>query len=307
MPTGTDWYLDKIGRVPLLTPAEELHLGTIVRAWQDHPAGPNWCPPVVRRRGIRARDRFVTANLRLAAGYVRNRCRHLHRLTEQDDLIQMANLGLVRAVERFDPRRGYKFSTYAYWWLRQSVDRHVDCEARLVRLPGHHSQQIRRLRTIAEKHHQTHGLEPTLHELAAAAGIPVERVRELLEESQAIRSLDCLLDDEDCKLSDTIASDAPRAPDNSPERQELLQHLATLDPLARDVISALWGLHGEPLGPTATAELVGLPGARAVRDVELKALLPLLAKNRQPQTTATGTVPARFAHLLGHQLRLPLD
>lgn len=304
MTTGTGWYLDSIGRVPLLTPAEELHLGAIVRAWQDHPAGPDDCPPAVRRRGIRARDRFVSANLRLAAGYVRNRCQHLHRLAEQDDLIQMANLGLVRAVERFDPRRGYKFSTYAYWWLRQSVDRHVDCEARLVRLPGHHGQQIRRLATITQQHLQRHGTEPSLLDLAAAAGMPVERVRALLEEARGIVSLDQPVED-DAQLGDMIAASDGLALDDSPERQQLLEHLKTLDPLARDVVSALWGLHGEPLGPTATAQLVGLPGPRAVREVERQALQPL----RQPlrPATAMGHAPARFAHLLGPQLRLPLD
>jgi RNA polymerase primary sigma factor len=302
MSTGLGWYLDSIGRVPLLTPAEELHLGALVRAWQDHPDGPDGCPAGLRRRGLRARDRFVAANLRLSVSFVSKRCRHLQRLSEQDDLIQMANLGLVRAVERFDPARGYKFSTYAYWWIRQAVNRHVDCEARMVRLPGHHSQQIRRLATITQQHLQQHGVEPTLHELAAAADMPLERVRDLLAEARGITSLDQPLED-GAELGDMLSADEPLEPDDSPERRQLLEHLTTLDPLERDVIAALYGLHGKPVTASATAKLVGLPGPRDVRAVERQALQPLRQALREP---AAAVQPERFSHLLGPQLRLDL-
>jgi RNA polymerase sigma factor (sigma-70 family) len=303
MSSGLGWYLDEIGRVPLLTPAEELHLGALVRAWQDHPAGPDECPAGLRRRGLRARDRFVAANLRLSVSFVSKRCKHLHRLIHQDDLIQMANLGLMRAVERFDPARGYKFSTYAYWWIRQSVNRWADCEARLVRLPGHHSQQIRRLASIAQRHLQEHGIEPTLQDLADASDLPLERVRELLAESRSTTSLDQQLDD-GAELGDMIAADELLEPDDSPERQQLLEHLDTLEPLAQDVISALWGLHGKPMGATATARLLDLPGPRAVREIERQSLQPL----RQPLRPAIGAAagPERFSHRLGPQLPLPL-
>jgi RNA polymerase sigma factor (sigma-70 family) len=303
MTTGLGWYLDTIGRVPLLTPAEELHLGAIVRAWQDHPAGPDECPAGLRRRGIRARDRFVAANLRLSVSFVSKRCKHLRRLIAQDDLIQMANLGLVRAVERFDPARGYKFSTYAYWWIRQSVNRWADSESRMIRLPGHHSQQIRRLATITQQHLQDHGVEPTIQHLAAAADLTVDRVRELLAEAQGCTSLDQQLED-GADLLDLIATDAAPEPDDSPERRLLLEHLNTLEPLERDVISALWGLHGKPLGATATARLVGLPGPRAVREIERQALQPLRHQLQPPTCAAAG--PERFSHRLGAQLPLPL-
>ena len=302
MSTGLGWYLDEIGRVPLLTPAEELHLGALVRKWQDHPDGPDGCPAGLRRRGLRARDRFVAANLRLSVSFVSKRCKHLARLVESDDLIQMANLGLVRAVERFDPQRGYKFSTYAYWWIRQAVNRYADCEARLVRLPGHHSQQIRRLATLTQQHLQQHGIEPTLHQLAAAAELPLERVRDLLAEARSTTSLDQPLED-GTELGDMISAGDDAEPDDTPERQQLLEHLEKLDPLERDVIAALYGLHGQALGATATARLVGLPGPRVVRQVERQALEPLRQKLHQPVLTAQ---PERFAHLLGPQLRLDL-
>jgi RNA polymerase primary sigma factor len=303
MTTGLGWYLDTIGRVPLLTPAEELHLGAIVRAWQDHPDGPENCPAGLRRRGVKARDRFVAANLRLSVSFVSKRCKHLRRLIAQDDLIQMANLGLLRAVERFDPARGYKFSTYAYWWIRQSVNRWADSEARMIRLPGHHSQQIRRLATITQQHLQEHGVEPTIQHLAAAAGLTVDRVRELLAEAQGCTSLDQQLED-GADLLDLIATDAAPEPDDSPERRLLLEHLNTLEPLEQDVISALWGLHGKPLGATATARLVGLPGPRAVREIERQTLQPLRQQLQPPIGAAAG--PERFSHRLGAQLPLPL-
>ena len=180
----------------------------------------------------------------------------------------------------------------------------MDCEARLVRLPGHHGQQIRRLATITQQHLQRHGTEPSLLDLAAAAGMPVERVRALLEEARGIVSLDQPVED-DASLGDMVAASDGPAPDDSPERQQLLEHLKSLDPLARDVVSALWGLHGEPLGPTATAQLVGLPGPRAVREVERQALRPLGQQTRAP--IVAPAKPEPFAHRLGAQIGLPLD
>jgi RNA polymerase primary sigma factor len=114
--TQQQWWGDQCGRVPLLTPAEEIELGTMIQRWLTHPEP---CPPGIRRSGQRARDRFIRANLRLAAGFVSNRCNRLAKAHSQEDLIQAANEGLIRAVERFDPSKGYRFSTYAYWWLRQ--------------------------------------------------------------------------------------------------------------------------------------------------------------------------------------------
>ena len=106
------WWLDQAGRVPLLTPAEEIELGTLIQRWVTHPQP---VPPGIRRAGQRARERFIRANLRLAAGFVSNRCHRLAKQHSEEDLIQAANEGLIRAVERFDPARGYRFSTYANW------------------------------------------------------------------------------------------------------------------------------------------------------------------------------------------------
>jgi DNA-directed RNA polymerase sigma subunit (sigma70/sigma32) len=115
-------YLNSISRIPLLTSDEELHLGRMVRRWQDD-AKP---APSVIRTAKKALDRIVSANLRLVVSYVkRYRRRIAHLNIELIDLIQAGNIGLIRAAEKFDPSRGYRFSTYAYWWIRHSVSRHV--------------------------------------------------------------------------------------------------------------------------------------------------------------------------------------
>ena len=125
-------YLRTISRIPLLTDQEELHLGRLVRSWMDDPE-PAY---LVVRKGKRALNRIVTANLRLVVSVVtksRRRLRHLS--VEPIDLIQAGNLGLIRAAEKFDPSRGYRFSTYAYWWIRQAVSRHIQEHGALIRVP----------------------------------------------------------------------------------------------------------------------------------------------------------------------------
>ena len=125
-------YLNSISRVPLLTSEEELHLGRLVREWQDHENA----PAAVGRRGKRALDRILSANLRLVVSVVtRYRRRFAHLAIEPIDLVQAGNIGLIRAVEKFDPKRGYRFSTFAYWWIRQAVSRHIQEVHPTVRVP----------------------------------------------------------------------------------------------------------------------------------------------------------------------------
>jgi RNA polymerase sigma factor (sigma-70 family) len=128
-------YLREIGRIPLLTPAEELHLGTMVRAWLDHPDGPEGAPVGIRRRGLKARDRMVQANLRLVVVIAKKHMQRAARVgLTLHDCIQEGTIGLVRGVEKFDPARGYKFSTYAYWWCIQGIRRVLET-AGTIRVP----------------------------------------------------------------------------------------------------------------------------------------------------------------------------
>ena len=128
---ATEW-LNAAGRIPMLTAAEELHLGALVRAWQDWPPTPDAAPPAVRRRGLRARNRMVAANLRLVAMVVNRITRPRH--VALDDALQAGSVGLIRAAEKFDPARGYKMSTYIYLWIRQSLTLEID-RSSTIRVP----------------------------------------------------------------------------------------------------------------------------------------------------------------------------
>lgn len=129
---ATQRWLNAAGRQPLLTAAGELHLGAMVRAWQDHPDGPDGAPAGVIRRGRRARDRLVASNLRLVAHVLGKQRPKLASISDDDlqDLLQAGAQGLTRAAEKYDPARGYRFTTYAYWWIRQGINRGLDRQFR---------------------------------------------------------------------------------------------------------------------------------------------------------------------------------
>ena len=184
---SASWWLGTIGRIPLLTPADEIELGTAIQRWQQHPAP---CPPGIRRRGMRARDRFVRANLRLAVSYVAKRCQRTAKAHSADDLIQAANFGLITAAERFDPTRGYRFSTMAYWWIRQAVNREVDLRSRVIAIPGSHCQHLSKIGGITRRIEREQGRPPTRQELAAELGVSLRVLEQVLENGREVESLD---------------------------------------------------------------------------------------------------------------------
>lgn len=156
-------------RYPLLTPAQELQLGRLVREWQDWPGGPDAAPAAVRRRGLRAREKFVLCNLRLLMSNIRP---YLNRMVDSgleiDDLYQEAVVGLTRAVELFDPKSGYKFSTYSTWWIRQAFGRVLSGRQLLVRVPTPvHSALVR----LKQGHLSPDDLELSLRKRAEAAAV----------------------------------------------------------------------------------------------------------------------------------------
>jgi RNA polymerase sigma factor (sigma-70 family) len=140
-PSSASTWLNAAGRQPLLTPAGELHLGALVREWQDWPDGPAEAPPAVQRRGLRARDRLVASNLRLVALVV-DRYR-LPAAIALEDALQAGAVGLVRAAEKFDPARGYRFTTYSYLWIRQGIACEVDKMGSGIRLPANVAAAMR--------------------------------------------------------------------------------------------------------------------------------------------------------------------
>jgi RNA polymerase sigma factor (sigma-70 family) len=184
-------WMNAAGRVPMLTADEELHLGTLVRTWQDHP---DPCPAAVRRRGLRARERMVTANLRLVISVAR-RFRGQRNIggMEFPDLLQEGTIGLARGVEKFDPARGYKFSTYAYWWIRQAIARSIHEKSRLIRLPIGISE----------------GKSGNPELLAAAAT------------TTKMASLDCVVADGDTRLVDLLAAPECESAAAADRREEM--------------------------------------------------------------------------------------
>lgn len=267
-------WLQAAGRQPLLTAAEELHLGAMVRAWQDHPAGPDQAPAVVVRRGRRARDRIVAANLRLVAHVVRLMRPGLRSTTDSDmaDLLQAGAMGLMRGAERFDPARGYKFSTYGYWWIRQGISRWCDSSSRTIRPPSTHAAKLARLGRVGAQLSQQLGRQPTRAELAAELGMKREDLDLVLATGLPCRSLDALCSSAEnpSALGDLLPAPAPATDE---QVSELRRRLKALDPQVAQLVSDCWGLDGEPLRIGAAAAKVGLTihqAKAALRAAELQ-------------------------------------
>jgi len=166
-------YMQAISRIPLLTACEEVHLATIIQQWQTHPDP----PAALQRRGRRALDRMVEGNLRLVVSI----CKRYQSMAAQAqiemlDLIQAGSLGLIRAVQGFDPSRGYKFSTYGYWWIRQSVSRHIKERGQAIRVPPEINNLARRAKEQRAVDSQPRSLERT----AARLGLTLQRLEEVL-------------------------------------------------------------------------------------------------------------------------------
>jgi RNA polymerase primary sigma factor len=275
---AASWWLDTIGRIPLLTPAEEIELGTIIQRWQQHPEP---CPPGIRRRGMRARDRFVQANLRLAVSYVSKRCWRLAKAHGQEDLIQAANMGLITAAERFDPARGYRYSTYAYWWIRQAVSRWADQHSRAIVIPGSHCQHLGRIGPIKNRLEQELGRVPSREEIAAELGVSLRVLEQVLENGRSISSLDQIITDDGLELGSTCASYDRSIEDEEEQRErwrqaELLRNMIARLPVSdQRLLTLAWGLDGVEVPRAELAQQEGL-STRAL-DARLERLQSSLA------------------------------
>jgi len=255
-------YLREIGRHPLLTAAEEVALAKLIEKGD----GP-------------ATVRMVSSNLRLVVSIAR---RYRSTGIPLLDLIQEGNLGLLRAVEKFDWRKGFKFSTYATWWIRQAIQRGIADRGRTVRLPVHIHEQLVRLRRERRELEATLGREATPDELARAADMPVTRVLQLLGAGMAPISLETPVGDSgDSTIGDFVSDekdelfgDVMRAVG----RQELERALSTLPERERMILALRFGLTGEePMTLERIGERFGLTRER-IRQLEAKAL----AKLRHP-------------------------
>ena len=202
-------YLNEIGRYPLLTKAQEVMLGTQIQAWvaiQEKDKSEYSEEELrIEKIGIRARAKFINCNLRLVVTIARKYTR-LAKTLDFMDLIQEGNIGLARAVEKFDPTRGYAMSTYAYWWIRQAIQRAMQATDSTIRLPIGTYDALHQIRRTGERLSQSLGREPTLKEISDEIGIDLDDIRKLLDAPRNAFSLDkkCTDNDDSSAVIDVI-------------------------------------------------------------------------------------------------------
>jgi RNA polymerase sigma factor (sigma-70 family) len=226
-----DRYLNDIARYPLMSPDEEIRLGKIVRASMALKAEGRELTAAeqrVVRRGDKAVRRFVEANLRLVVYIAKRYAARKPHAMDMLDLVQEGAIGLVRAAEMFDPERGYKFSTYSFWWCRQAMSRALQNQERMIRRPCTVAELAGKLNKAAQQETQRLGRSPSTAELAAALKVNEEEIRTLMERGGTVASLDAMIHNmEDKSLIETMAD--PRSMNT--EEQELEMDLQTRMPL----------------------------------------------------------------------------
>ena len=275
MPKSTeDSYFAAINRVPLLTATEEILCGRRVQAMmrllEDKPKGPYTAHEQrTLRFGKRAKERMISANLRLVA-HIAKRSTHLAQTMTFMDIVQEGSIGLIRGVEKFDPERGYKFSTYAYWWIRQGISRSIQKQDRVMRLPVNHLDSLTKLRKWAERFQEANDRAPTTQESAEYLGIESEQLVLLLERYPRMASLHTQMSDDSCaQLIDIIPDREQKdALEQSAERQLIDKACKVIEKLPekeRVVASMAYGLDGYALSTLqeiATAESVSREAVR---------------------------------------------
>jgi RNA polymerase primary sigma factor len=280
-------YLREIGRVPLLTAEEEVELARRVEAGLFAEQKLNSSPDLDSRLAVdldrivvlgrMAKRRLIEANLRLVVSVAK---RYVGRGLTMLDLVQEGNLGLIRAVEKFDYVRGFKFSTYATWWIRQAMSRALADQARTIRVPVHVVELINRVLRVQRLLLQERGREPTIEEVAAHLGLPAERVREILRLAQEPISLYTPIGEEDdVALCDLIEDDDAASPVESATFLLLREHLgavlSTLGERERKVVQLRYGLDdGRPRTLEEIGRLFGVTRER-IRQIESKTLSKL--------------------------------
>lgn len=258
-------YLKEIGRVPLLSPEEEIELA--MRINNDDKE---------------AKKRLSEANLRLVVSIAK---RYVGRGMQFLDLIQEGNLGLIKAVDKFDYTKGFKFSTYATWWIRQAITRAIADQARTIRIPVHMVETINKVKKTNSQLLHENGRDPTAEEIAAVLDMPVEKVREILRVSQEPVSLETPIgEEEDSHLGDFIPDEEAQAPVDAASmalmHEQLTEVLKTLTPREARVLSLRYGLED---GNPKTLEEVGKEfnvTRERIRQIEAKALRKLRHPSR---------------------------
>ena len=287
-------YLKEIGKVSLLSPDEELNLAQKMSAGALAQEQLDGCdesslPPeelkelkALAKEGDKAKQKLAEANLRLVVSIAK---RYVGRGMLFLDLIQEGNLGLIKAVEKFDYTKGYKFSTYATWWIRQAITRAIADQARTIRIPVHMVETINKVIRVSRQLLQELGHDPSAEEIAEEMNMPVDKVREILKIAQEPVSLETPIgEEEDSHLGDFIADEEASEPSEAASftllKEQLVDVLSTLTPREEKVLKLRFGIED---GRTRTLEEVGKEfnvTRERIRQIEAKALRKLRHPSR---------------------------
>ena len=289
-------YLKEIGKVPLLTADQEVELATVMSAGREAEARvaqaeadgktiPEAEMAELKKQikaGEKAKQQLAEANLRLVVSIAK---RYVGRGMLFLDLIQEGNLGLIKAVEKFDYTKGYKFSTYATWWIRQAITRAIADQARTIRIPVHMVETINKVIRVSRQLLQELGHDPSPEEISAEMNMPVDKVREILKIAQEPVSLETPIgEEEDSHLGDFIPDEAASEPSEAASftllKEQLVDVLSTLTPREEKVLKLRFGIED---GRTRTLEEVGKEfnvTRERIRQIEAKALRKLRHPSR---------------------------
>ncbi len=287
-------YLKEIGKVPLLSPEEEIELaqkmsdGNLAQEQIEEAGEASFTPENLARmnriikEGEKAKQKLAEANLRLVVSIAK---RYVGRGLLFLDLIQEGNLGLIKAVEKFDYTKGYKFSTYATWWIRQAITRAIADQARTIRIPVHMVETINKVIRVSRQLLQELGHDPSPEEIADEMSMPVDKVREILKIAQEPVSLETPIgEEEDSHLGDFIPDEGASEPSEAASftllKEQLVDVLSTLTPREEKVLKLRFGIED---GRTRTLEEVGKVfnvTRERIRQIEAKALRKLRHPSR---------------------------